>query len=308
MRHPQWGSHRVMRLRPERAIAEVAAKQRGVITRLQLLELGLTRTTVDNWVKHSRLHPVHRGVFLLGYPRRIAGARELAAVLACGPGAALSHLSAAGLWRLLPGREGDVEVTVAGRNPGRKRGIRVHRVRDLDRREIRKLGGIPITSPARTIFDLAAVVGQRELEQALAEAFARRLARRSELASLLARRPSRPGTRALRGLLDDGNPGLTRSEAEERFLALIRRAELLAPETNVRIDRHEVDFLWREQRVIVEVDGFAFHSSRSAFERDRRRDVDLSALGFRVMRVTWRQIVGAPEALVARLAAALAAG
>jgi very-short-patch-repair endonuclease len=295
-----------MRLRPEQAIPELAAKQRGVITRAQLLELGLTRTTIDNWVKHSRLHALYRGVFLLGHPRPIAGARELAAVLACGRGAVLSHLSAAGLWRLLPGREGDVDVTVPGRNPGRKPGIRVHRVRHLDRRDIRKLGGIPITSPARTILDIASLVSPRDLEQALAEAYARRLARRSELVSLLARRPSLPGTRALRALLEDGTPALTRSQAEDRLLGLIRAAELPSPETNIRVGRHEVDFVWRDQRLIVEVDGFRFHSSRSAFERDRRRDAELSSQGFRVIRITLRQIVDRPEALIARLAKALA--
>jgi very-short-patch-repair endonuclease len=295
-------------LRPERAIAELAAKQRGVITRAQLLELGMTRTTIDNWVKHSRLHSLYRGIFLLGHPRPIAGARQLAAVLACGRGAVLSHLSAAGLWRLLPGREGDVDVTVPGRNPGRRRGIRVHRVNALDRRDVRKLGGIPITSPARTIFDVAAVVRRRELEQALAEAYARRLARRSDFISLLARRSSLPGTRALRALLDEGTPALTRSQAEERLLALIRTAELPAPEINVHIGRHEVDFMWRDQRLIVEVNGFRFHSSRSAFEHDRRRDAELISQGFRVIRITWRQIFDRPEALTARLAKALVVG
>ena len=297
-----------MRLRPERAIAELAAKQRGVITRAQLIELGLTRTTIDNWVKHSRLHPLYRGVYLLGHAGVTEGARELGAVLACGRGAVISHRSAAWLWRLLPAAKGDVEVTVAGRDCRSRPGIRVHRVRDLDRRDIRKLGRIPITSPARTILDLAAVVGPRELEQALAEAYARRLARRSELVSLLARRPSRPGTRALRALLDDGTPALTRSQAEDRLLALIRAAELPQPEVNVRIGRHEVDFMWRDQRLVVEVDGFAFHSSRAAFERDRRRDSELSSQGFRVTRVTWRQIVDEPVALVARLATALMVG
>jgi very-short-patch-repair endonuclease len=219
-----------------------------------------------------------------------------------------SHRSAAWLWRLLPAATGRVELTVAGRDSRSRPGIRVHRVRDLDRREIRKLGGIPITSPARTIFDLAAAVTPRELARALAEAYARRLVRRSELASLLARRPSRPGTRALRALLDDGPPALTRSQAEERLLALIRAAELPSPEANVRIGRHEVDFLWRDKRLALEVDGFAFHSSRAAFERDRRRDAELGTRGYRVTRVTWRQIVDEPEALVARLAASLAVG
>ena len=105
-----------------------------------------------------------------------------------------------------------------------------------------------------------------------------------------------------------GTPALTRSEAEERLLTLIRSAELPAPETNIRIGRHEVDLVWRDQRLIVEVDGFRFHSSRSAFERDRRRDAELGTLGFRVMRVTWRQIVDEPQALIARLATALAVG
>jgi very-short-patch-repair endonuclease len=292
----------------EQRIAELAARQRGLVTRKQLLEIGLTPEAIDHWLRSARLHPLYRGVYLLGHAGVTEGARELGAVFACGSGAVVSHRSAAWLWRLLPAAKGDVEVTVAGRDCRSRPGIRVHRIRHLDRRETRKLGGIPITSPARTILDLAAVVRRRELERAMAEAYARPLARRSELTSLLARRSSRPGTRALRALLDDGTPALTRSEAEERLLALIRSAELPAPETNIRIGRHEVDLVWRDQRLIVEVDGFRFHSSRSAFERDRRRDAELGTLGFRVMRVTWRQIVDEPEALIARLATALAVG
>jgi very-short-patch-repair endonuclease len=200
-----------------------------------------------------------------------------------------------------------VEITVPGRNPGRKRGIGVHRVTRLDRRDVRRLGDIPVTSPARTIVDLATAVVSRDLERALAEAHARRLVRRSDLLPLLARRSGRPGVRVLRALIDDDAvPGLTRSEAEDRLLALIRAAELPAPEVNVRIGRYEVDFLWREQRFVVEVDGFRFHSSRAAFERDRLRDGDLAGMGFRVFRTTWRQIVRGPEALVARIASALA--
>jgi very-short-patch-repair endonuclease len=292
--------------RREQRIAELAARQRGLVIRKQLVEIGLTPEAIDHWLRSARLHPLYRGVYLLGHAGVTEGARELGAVLACGRGAAISHRSAAWLWRLLPAATGDVEVTVAGRDCRSRPGIRVHRVRDLDPRDTRKLGGIPITSPARTILDLAAVVTPRELEQALAEAYARQLARRSELVSLLARRSPRPGTRALRALLEDGTPALTRSQAEDRLLGLIRAAELPAPETNIRIGRHEVDFVWRDQRLIVEVDGFRFHSSRSAFERDRRRDAELGTLGFRVARVTWHQIVDEPVALVARLATALA--
>jgi very-short-patch-repair endonuclease len=292
----------------ELTIAELAARQRGLVTRKQLLEIGLTPEAIDHWLRSARLHRLYRGVYALGHAGVTEGARELGAVLACGTGAVISHRSAAWLWRLLPAAKGDVEVTVAGRDCRSRPGILVHRVRDLERRDVRKLGGIPITSPARTIFDVAAVVRRRELEQALAEAYARRLARRSDFVSLLARRSSLPGTRALRALLDDGTPALTRSQAEERLLALIRRAELPAPEINVRIGRDEVDFMWRDQRLIVEVDGFRFHSSRSAFEHDRRRDAELSSQGFRVIRITWRQIVDRPEALIARLAKALVVG
>ncbi len=217
-------------------------------------------------------------------------------------------MSAASLWRLIAQGPGELDVTVPGRDPGRKPGIRIHCVTKLDPRDVRRLKGIPITTPARTILDLAAVVPSRELERALAEASARRLVRRSELLSLIARVGPRPGVPALRAMLELGStPALTRSEAEERFLALVRAAELPPPEANVRIGPHEVDFLWPDQRLVVEIDGFQYHSSRATFERDRRRDADLAAQGYRVIRVTWRLMVDRPEAAVARIAAALGA-
>jgi very-short-patch-repair endonuclease len=290
----------------ERAIADLAGRQRGVVTRPQLLDAGLTSHTIDHRLRSGRLHALHRGIYLVGHAVAPVGARELAAVLACGPSAVLSHRSAARLWRLLPNSGGEFDVSVAGRDPGQKRGIRVHCVTALDPHDVRKLGGIPVTAPARTIFDLAAVVEPRALERAMAEAETRRLTRRNELLSLLARVGRRPGVAALRSLIEaDATPSLTRSEAEERFLALIRSAELPAPEANVRVGRHEVDCLWRDQGIVVEIDGFRFHASRAAFERDRLRDAALAATGLRVIRVTWRQIVYRPEALIARLAAAL---
>lgn len=298
-----------VRARRERAIAEVAGRQRGVVTRGQLLAAGLTTDAIDYRLRSARLHVMYRGVYMLGHARPAEGARELGAVLACGPGAVLSHRSAAGRWRLLPPPRDEVDVTVSGRRRESKRGIRVHRVAALDRRDIRRLGGIPVTAPARTLVDIAGEVSARELERALAEAHSRRLVRRNELAALLAQVGRRPGVAALRSLIEtDAIPSLTRSEAEERLLALVRAAELPAPETNIRIGRHEVDFLWRDQALIVEVDGFQFHSSRVAFERDRLRDAELSAHGFRVVRITWRQIKDRPEALVARIAAALRGG
>jgi very-short-patch-repair endonuclease len=290
----------------ERAVAELAARQRGVVTRTQLRAIGLSRHAIDRRLKAARLHPLYRGVYLVGHSFPPPGARELGAALVCGPGAVVSHRAAAGLWRLLPRAPGEIDVTVPGRDRGRTYGIRAHRVVALEGRDVRQLEGIPVTAPARTIVDLAAVVAPRELEQAFAEAHARRLARRDELVSVLARRSGRPGTKALRALLDDdARPAITRSEAEERLLVLIRASELPHPEVNVRVGYHEVDFLWRSQRLVVEVDGFRFHSSRAAFERDRLRDAELAAMGFRVVRVTWRQLVNRPEAVVTRIATAL---
>jgi very-short-patch-repair endonuclease len=290
----------------ERAIAERAAQQRGVVTRDQLLDAGLTPAGIDHRLRSGRLHALYRGVYLLGHAVPPPGARELGAVLACGPGSVASHRTAAAMWKLLSHVPGEVDVTVAGRRCESKCGIRVHRTAALHRRDVRRFHGIPITTPARTLLDLAGTVASRDLERAFAEAHARRLTRRGEMLSVLARVGPRPGVAALRSLIEaDAGPAFTRSEAEDRFLALIRAAELPEPEVNVRIGRHQVDVLWRERRLVVEVDGFAFHSSRAAFERDRRRDAELVALGFRVIRVSWREIVDRPEALVARLAAAL---
>ncbi len=277
-----------------------------MVTRAQLLRIGLNAGAIDHRLASARLHAIYRGVYLVGHAVPVEGARELAAVLACGRGAVLSHRSAASLWRLVPNAATTIDITVVGRKCASRRGIRVHCVAALGWRDVRKLGGIPVTAPARTILDLAAVVTPRELERAVAEGYTRRLAPRNQLLSLLARVGARPGVGALRALLDaDRGPSLTRSEAEERLLALIRAAELPAPELNVRVGPHEVDFLWRGQKVIVEVDGFRFHSSRAAFERDRKRDADLAARGFRVVRVTWRQIVDRPEAVIARIAVVL---
>jgi very-short-patch-repair endonuclease len=221
----------------------------------------------------------------------------------------LSHRSAADTWGILayPARSREQHVTVIGRNPGPKPGIRIHRVKACDPRDLRAYHRIPITSPGRTLIDVAARIPVRELEGAVAEAMAKRLVTAAELDAVVERNRSRPGAARLRALLeDDRGPALTRSEAEKRMLDLIRKARLAPPAVNARVGGVEVDFLWRAQRVVVEVDGFQFHSSRLAFERDRHRDGELASRGFRVIRVTWRQIVNEPDALIRRLAQALA--
>jgi very-short-patch-repair endonuclease len=242
------------------------------------------------------------------------GAREMAALLACGSGAVVSHLSAAHLHQLLPypANPGPVDVTVPGRQVAGRPGIRVHRVNTLHQHDLREADGISVTSPARTLLDLAVVLPTSQLERALAEAQVRRVVTRRALLDQLERNPGRSGVRALRSLVQvPGGPAATRSEAEGRLLRLVRSAEMPPPQANGRLGPYEVDLLWRERRLVVEVDGYAYHVNRRAFERDRERDARLAAAGYTVLRVTHRgrrrQLVDAPEAVIARIAGVLAA-
>ncbi|MDT8369657.1 MAG: DUF559 domain-containing protein [Longimicrobiales bacterium] len=235
----------------------------------------------------------------------------MAAVLACGRDAILSHHSAAAIWGLVPtpGATEPVDVTIQGgrRRPGS--GIAVHRVAPLRPDEMMEREGLPITAPARTLLDLASCGSAREVERALARAERNELVTLDRVERLVRRHPRRRGAPRLRALLSDQHqPKLTRSEAEAVFLELIRTAGLRQPETNVVVGAHEVDFLWRREGLVVEVDGQAFHRSRRAFEGDRRRDAVLTSQGLRVVRVTWHQLDREPTATVVRVAQALMQG
>lgn len=273
---------------------------------MQLVELGITSKQVATRVRGGRLHPVHRGVYLVGHGSPSPQARLMAAVLAGGTHAVISHLSAAKLLRLPAPEATRIDVTVIATSTPSRPGIRFHRTCSLCRRDVRRVDRIPLTSPARTLLDVSSVLCPAAIERAVAEAQSRNLVRRSELRDHLARHPGRPGTPSLRALVSGPAPSRIRSEAEAKLLALIRAADLPRPETNAPPGPYELDFLWREQRLVVEVDGFAFHSSRRAFESDRRRDADLAARGYTVIRTTWRQLVDEPHVVVARIAAALA--
>jgi very-short-patch-repair endonuclease len=293
--------------RRDRAVAEVAARQYGVVSRAQLEAAGLGPSAIKHRIAHGRLHRIHRGVYAVGHRALAPGAREMAAVLACGPSAVVSHRSAARLWRLLgPDSVAAVEVTILRSTRASRPGIRIHRSDRLPPKDIRRLARIPVTSPARTLLDFADDATERELERAFDEALVRRLTSRAALVAVVERSRGRRGAGRLRGLVQrDEEPAFTRSEAEERFLALVRAAGLPAPQLNVELGGYTVDFLWRAPSLVVEIDGYRFHSTRSAFERDRVRDARLGAAGHRVMRVTWRQLVAEPHAVVARLAQAL---
>ena len=233
----------------------------------------------------------------------------MAAILATGPGAVLSHRSAAALWRLRQSLRALIDVSVDARRYPHPT-IEAHRVR-LQPDEVTVHDGIPVTTVARTLLDLAAVVPRHQLERALREAEFRQLADRTPLATLLERYPTRRGTRALRSILESGRvgAGITRSQLEERFLALLDGAGLPRPELNAHVDVGgrlvECDCLWRSDRLIVELDGYAGHGRRTAFEDDRARDRSLAAMGWRVVRLTWRQVHHRGRAVAADLRAML---
>lgn len=285
-------------------VARIAARQDGVVSPAQLRAAGLSRSAVAHRVAHGRLHPFVAGALLVGHPAPAPLAAERAALLMCRPDPVLSHTTAAGLLGLLAAGA-PVHVTVPRTGSSARRGVTIHRVTVLHRPDRTTSRGVPLTSPARTLVDLAGLLGADDLDAAVERGRAAGLVRPADVLAALERAPSRRGAAALRRLLE-ARPTLTRSEAERRLLTLIGLAGLPRPQTNVRVGRHEVDLLWSEQRLIVEVDGYAYHAGRDAFERDRRRDADLQAAGHRVIRVTWRRIVGEPERLIATLAQALA--
>ncbi|HZU39600.1 MAG TPA: DUF559 domain-containing protein [Solirubrobacteraceae bacterium] len=293
----------------DRALGLLADRQHGVVSHAQLLELGFGRDAIS-WRRRRRtLRAIHRGVYGVGHLALSADAQRLAAVLACGRDALLSHRSAAELWDLTrPAEPPELHVTALARKCRSRPGIEVHRALDFEDGDRTVVRGIPVTTPARTLVDLAGRAASRELERALDEAITLGLLEPADVEAALERYPRRRGTAALRALLADRErpTSLTRSHSEERFLALVRRARLPTPRQNARIDRYTVDFYWPEHRLVVEIDGYRYHSTRSAFERDRAKDLVLRQLGLGVLRFSARQVEREAEACLAATAAALA--
>jgi very-short-patch-repair endonuclease len=273
------------------AIAAIARAQHGVVARRQLAALGLREAAIDRRIAAARLHLLHRGVYAVGHTVLTVEGRWMAAKLATG--GVLSHATAAWAWQLRPASTGAINVTVGSAGRKRRSGIRVHRSRTLTPDDITTHRNIPITTPARTIIDLARTVTGRPLEQALDHAEHRRLLDFAELH----RRPIPRSLQAVLSLYTAGTP--TRSELEERFLTLCHDHGIQRPEVNAQVEGYEVDFVWRTKRLIVEVDGYAYHRSPSQFELDRERDVELTSNGWNVLRFTWTQLTRRP-AWVAR--------
>jgi len=242
---------------------------------------GIDKSGIARRVQVGRLHRLHRGVYAVGHTRLSFEGRCLAAALACGADAVISHRSAAAVWRILPATPGPIDVTVptdAGRRT--RAGITIHRSPSLIAAFSTRRSGIPVTRPARTLRDLHRVAPPALHQKAVRRALDLRLVDEKDL---------------------DPDPDLTRSELERLFLRLCRRHRFPSPELNVRIGPYEVDFLWREHSVIVETDGFRHHGDRAAFESDRARDARLQSLGYRVLRFTYRQVREAPDPVVAAL-------
>jgi len=290
---------------PDRAVAELATRQHGVVSRAQLCAIGLTREAIQVRIRNGRLHRVHRGVYAVGHPRLHLRGRWWAAVLACGD-AVLSHRSAAAAWDLLPA-PARVEVTTLRRSASTP-AITVHRSRTLDVAD-RTLqdDGLPLTTVTRTLVDLADVVSAHRLERVLHRAEQLRLLDAKELTKRIDELPGRRAKDLERALttLAAAEPSITRSELEERFLSLIATYDLPRPKTNHRIGHHEVDALWPAQRVVAELDGAQTHLTPRAFEHDRRRDAALQVQGYAVVRFTWRQVTQEPISVAATLSALL---
>ncbi len=291
------------------AISAKCERQHGVVSRGQLLQAGVPPHSIDYRVRIGRLRPLHRGVYQVG-PIATGHSQEMAAVLACGEGAVVSHGSAARLWELVKasGRGLPVEVSAARGRRGRGKGVRLHRVERLDRRDVTRRHGVPVTAAARTILDLAARCGTPELERMVAHGERLRILRLADLLAVLKRYPSKPGASKLHGVASAAHgTAFLRSEAEARFLDLVRAGGVPSPATNAMVAGYEADFLWPRDRVVVEIDGFAYHRDRAAFERDRLRDARLGSMGYRVLRFTWRQLTRTPEIVLVHLAGVLAA-
>lgn len=291
--------------RVDSAIAALAGRQYGVVARSQLLDLGLGRGAIARRLEAGRLHPVHRGVYAVGHRALRLEASWMAAVLVA-DGAVLSHRSAAALWGIVGG-DARVEIIAPQSLRPRPR-LHVHRGR-VPPDEITTRRRIPVTTPARTLLDLAAILPPHRLARAATEAEIRRLGSPTSLADLVARYPRRPGVPAIRALLERREIGrnVTRRDLELRFVAFLDVHRIPRPRINATVDGMEVDCLWPDDRLIAELDGFATHGTREAFERDRDRDRALLTAGYRVVRITWRQLADDAPMLATQLRALLAA-
>jgi hypothetical protein len=278
-------------------IAGIADRQHGNVTREQLLDLGLSNNAIAHRLKLGRLYRVYRGVYGVGRPPKAAIDHAHAAVLACGLGAALSCYSALSLWGLTQWTWA-MHVTVPGDR--RAKGINVHRAKGLIGRDFRTHLGIRVTSPARTVLDCAPHLTEKRLTRAVNDGRRQVRLRPAHLADVVERFPYHPGAKRLKPFIDvKGGP--TRSEWEGAFPAFCRQYGLPEPVLSTWAAGYEADALFPDERIVVELDSWDFHSDRSSFESDRDRDVDRLVAGFITVRITWERIENRSAREAARL-------
>ena len=288
----------------EAGISALAARQHGVIWLDQLLFLGLGKAAVAKRAKVGSLHRIHRGVYAVRHPRLNARGRWMAATLAYGPAALLAGRSSAVLWGIHGSDGAKTHIILPNKNARARPGIEVHRSATLTEADIARVDGIPCTSLARTLVDFADRAKRREVERAVDRSEVLRIFDLRAVEDAIDRAGRRRGAALLRAVLDEyAGPTLTRSEFEERMFALCRAHKLARPELNawITLDEgvaYQADFFWRTERLIVETDGYRFHSGRRAFEHDRLRDQRPKLARFEVIRFTWRQVSRDPDAVL----------
>ena len=288
---------------PDLVIARLAAGQFGVVARRQLLAAGLTARQIARRLETGRLHRAYRGVYAVGHRAlRLEGA-YIAATLAAGLWAVISHRSAAMLWDVRSTARSSIEVTTPMAGRRQIDGIDLHTSARLGRDQVTVHRGVAVTTLERTIADLANVLPRGDLTRTIERADAQWLL---DIDRTHAAASHRKGAALLREVSGAWAPAPTRSELEDRLLLLLGDARISAPLVNTRLHGFEVDFAWPAQRLVAETDGHAFHSSHAAVERDRHRDAVLTLHGYRVLRFTWAQVTRRPEEVVGALRAALA--
>jgi very-short-patch-repair endonuclease len=285
-------------------IAHLAGRQQRNVTRRQLLAIGVAGSSIDWRVKIGRLFREHPGVYSVGCPATTPLERAMAAVLACGPGAVLSHGSALTLWGIW--KRWDTPFDVITRTDRRPKGIKVHRAQKLDRRDFTRHHGIPVTTLARTLLDQAPRLTAKSLTRAVNDGRLNGHLRPTALAEVVERHPTHRGAAKLRSVLGLATERPTRSTFEDRFPAFCRRYALPTPQINATVCGYEVDALFPEEKVIVELDSWGFHWSRTSFESDRKQDADTTAAGFVTVRITWERFERKPDEEAAGLHAILA--
>jgi very-short-patch-repair endonuclease/predicted transcriptional regulator of viral defense system len=273
----------------------VAGRQHGIVSRRQLLELGFTAEAIDHRVAKGRLHRISRGIYAVGWPGLHRERRWMVAILACGPEALLSHRSAAALWGIGGEHREVIDVTVRRRCEHRRVGINARSRPTLPPEDVSQHVDIPVTSPERTLVDLATELTASELERAVNEADKLDLVKADALMECLPRFAGQPGVRALRALLNRHVFRLSDSELERLFRRIATRSGLSVPRTKAHVNGFEVDFFWPHLGLVVETDGLRYHRTPLAQARDRQRDQTHIAAGLLPLRFTHHQVKYEPS-------------